>query len=71
MIILLVFCGIGEGRDMEDSYDVIEALGYGAIAKDRIPSCSFKDPKMCVKIPAKHYSRGCEISTRCRRTPKN
>ncbi|ESQ37420.1 hypothetical protein EUTSA_v10003039mg [Eutrema salsugineum] len=74
LIILLVFCGTGEARDLKDSDDVtesekIESLGYGAITKDRIPSCSSKNPKECVKQPANHYSRGCEISTRCHRPP--
>ncbi|ESQ30951.1 hypothetical protein EUTSA_v10012049mg [Eutrema salsugineum] len=51
------------------SRDKIESLGYGAIAKDRIPGCSSANPNDCIKHPANHYSRGCEISTRCRRPP--
>ncbi|ESQ30952.1 hypothetical protein EUTSA_v10012132mg [Eutrema salsugineum] len=91
LIIFLVFCGIGEARDLKDSdvidserniksspdvfgslkdsRDKIESLGYGAIAKDRIPGCSSANPNECIKHPANHYSRGCEISTRCRRPP--
>ncbi|EOA34011.1 hypothetical protein CARUB_v10021507mg [Capsella rubella] len=58
MIILVVFCGTKEAR---------KYLGYGALAKDRDPTCSFHYPKGCIKHESNHYHRGCETSTRCRR----
>ncbi|XP_019094128.1 PREDICTED: protein RALF-like 7 [Camelina sativa] len=59
MIVLSMFSECGEGMKRKH-------LGYGAIGKDRIPACGFKNPKECIKIPANPYHRGCETSTRCR-----
>lgn len=68
MVILLVFCGNGEAKRIENSHDGIESLGYGVIAKDRILGCNFHNPKKCIKNTVNHYRRGCGYLTRCHRS---
>ncbi|EOA34130.1 hypothetical protein CARUB_v10021631mg [Capsella rubella] len=59
---IMIMLSFFSGSRVEGNY-----LGYGAIAKDRIPACGSKNPKECVKELVNPYRRGCQDSTRCHR----